>query len=110
MQYCEDPNQSGSYYPPKIIDKSKIESGECPQIDDNFDDIEMVDEDDDNRRDRGRRDRDRCKNCPYCESEVSFIFVVAVFAIKSTEVLHMWLGGCPTPSKMEQCNVGGAHF
>ena len=74
MQYCEDPNQSGSYYPPKIIDKSKIESGECPQIDDNFDDIEMVDENDDNRRDRGRRDRDRCKNCPYCESEVSFYF------------------------------------
>merc|ERR1712012_744741 len=65
-QYCEDPDEAGSFRPPLIIDKSKIESGSCPQVDDNMEDIEIEEED----------RPDRCEDCPYCESRDSVDFCI----------------------------------
>ena len=62
MQYCEDPDEAGNYRRPLIIDKNKIESGECPQVDDNMEDIEIE-----------KDGRDRCDDCPYCDKNVSCI-------------------------------------
>ena len=58
-QFCEDGN--GGYKPPLIIEKSKISTENCPNVDDNLGDLDIEEDD----------DREKCSDCPYCDSTVS---------------------------------------
>jgi hypothetical protein len=49
-----------NYRPPLIINKEKINNGECPDVDDDMRDIDIEEEEDDS-----------CGDCPYCDSRVS---------------------------------------
>ena len=50
-----------------IIDKNKIESGECPQVDDNMEDIEIE-----------KDERNRCDDCPYCDDNNVSCFIIHI--------------------------------